>query len=159
MEPDLHLLVEVLHLAQVLEADRRRQEPDRSKETGGSSRQPLGRRRATSSGLGGNEPQQQRVAHLAEMVQERPHLDDELERFRRLARLLKEVDGHLADLGRRVVQLRDEQLQRPLVDLIGREDEVAEALRRVQPDVLRGGGGQADQPLGAGERRAGERTM
>jgi hypothetical protein len=55
------------------------------------------------------------MTDLAEMIQERPHLNDELERFRRLARFLEEVNGHARDLWRGVKELGDEQAEGPCV--------------------------------------------
>jgi len=63
-------------------------------------------------------PQQQRVSHLTEMIEEGPHPDDEFKSLARFACFFEKVDGHLADLGRGIVELRNEELQSPLVNLV-----------------------------------------
>lgn len=77
------------------------------------------------------------MSDVAEMLEERPHRHNELERPRRLAGLLEKVDGHLAHVWGGVVQLGDQQTERPLVCLAGREHQLAEMLGRVEADVLR----------------------
>ena len=76
------------------------------------------------------------MPNVSEMLQERPHLNDEFERFRRLASFLEEVNRHFADFGRRIVELSDEELKSPFVGFGGGEDELAEVLSRVETNVL-----------------------
>lgn len=76
------------------------------------------------------------MSNLAEMVEERPHANDNFQCVECLACLLKEVDCHLADLGRRVVELRDEQAEGPRIRFWCRKNELAKVLSRVEADVL-----------------------
>jgi len=76
------------------------------------------------------------MPNVSEMLQERPHLHDELKRFRRLASFLEEVNRHFADLRRRIIELSDEELEGPFVGFGAREDELTEVLSRVESDVL-----------------------
>lgn len=76
------------------------------------------------------------MTDISQMIQKRSELNDELEHVRRLARLLQEPDRELAHLGRGIVELGDQQSERPLVRFCRGEDELAEVFGRVQSDML-----------------------
>lgn len=76
------------------------------------------------------------MPNVPEMLKERPHMNNELQSAGRLAGFLEEVDGHLADLGRRIVELSDEKAKGPLVGVRCGENELSKVLSRVETDVL-----------------------
>ena len=53
------------------------------------------------------------MTYFAEMIHRRLHLHDKLEHLHGVARLFKELNGHLAYFRRRVIELRQEKPQTP----------------------------------------------
>lgn len=75
-------------------------------------------------------PKKQVRADVAQVLKGRPQLHDLLQVVRVAARLLKIHDCDLADLHRRIVQLRDKELQHPIRQVRGLVQQPAEVVRR-----------------------------
>lgn len=96
------------------------------------------------------------------MIQTRAHLNDNLERLQAPTHPLEHLDGQLADLGRGIVDLREEEADLPLLSAgggrrIGRGgEELGEVLGREDADVLRdeGSASQLTSEIGKYRLRA-----
>mgnify|MGYP001565465082 CR=1 FL=1 len=81
-------------------------------------------------------PGQKNGPEIAQVVERRSHLHDDLERLECAARLLEDADGELADLLRGVIQLSQEHSNLPLLRWLHLAGEEGESFCGEDADVL-----------------------
>jgi hypothetical protein len=89
---------------------------------------------------GRHELQQQPMSQFSEVIEGRLHINNYLEGLSTLAGVFEELDRHLPNIWRLVVQLSEEKPQRPYVCLLATENKLPQLLSRIQSDVLKNSG-------------------